>query len=68
MEQFAHERGDERAGVDVIRVHLIENHDLTGEGETADEKVFHRDHALQGLVDSADAVGREQGLLGGGEP
>ena len=49
-------------------MNFIKDDDLAGEGETANEEMFDGDHALEGLVNGADAVGREQCLLGGSEP
>ena len=49
-------------------MNLVEDDDFPGQGEAADEEVFHRHHGLQRLINGADAVGCEQRLLGRGEP
>ena len=68
VHQFPDQRGDERAGVDVVGVNLVKDDDFPGQGEATDEEVFHRHDGLQRLIDCADAVGGEQRLLGRGEP
>ena len=67
-QQLTDQMRDERAGVNVVAVDLIEHHDLAREAEAADKEVLHRHHALQRLIHRADAITCQQRMLGRGKP
>ena len=68
INEFAHQRGDEGAGVNIVGMNFIEDDHFAGEGEAADEEMFHGHDALQRLVNRAHAVRSKEGLFAGSKP